>query len=63
MYQDVSVIGCHPKAPKKDKHSEVEKKNPPMIGSRGNGQRPACYSMRDGYVRGRTSGKIMTNNP
>ena len=28
-----------------------------MIRSRGNGRRPACHSIGDGYVQGRTSGK------
>ena len=43
--------------PDKDKHSEADKKIPPGIRSRGNGLRPACHSIGDGYVRGRTSGK------
>ncbi|CAH3129346.1 unnamed protein product [Pocillopora meandrina] len=47
MYQDVSVIG-------KDKHSKT-KKIPPRIRSRGNGLRPACHSIGDGYVRGKKS--------
>ena len=41
----------------KDKHSEADKKIPPRIRSRGNGLRPACHSIGDGYVQGRTSGK------
>ena len=45
------------KPPNKDKHSEADKKIPPMIRSRGNGLRPACHSIGDGYVQGRTSGK------
>ena len=43
--------------PDKDKHSEGDKKNPSMIGSRGNRLRPACHSIGDGYFQGRTSGK------
>ncbi|CAH3169381.1 unnamed protein product, partial [Pocillopora meandrina] len=43
--------------PDKDKHSEADKKIPPRIRSRGNGLRPACHSIGDGYVQGRTSGK------
>ena len=42
---------------------KLTKKNPPMIRSRGNGGRLACYSIGDGYARGRISGKILTNNP
>ena len=34
-----------------------------MVRSRGNGRRPACHSIGDGYVQGRTSGKILKNNP
>ena len=43
--------------PDKDKHSEADKKIPPRIRSRGNGLRPACHSIGDGYVRGRTLDK------
>ena len=41
----------------KDKHSEADKKIPPRIRPTGNGLRPACHSIGEGYVQGRTSGK------
>ena len=59
-FQSLAAIQKHPN---EDKHSEADKKNPPMVRSRGNGRRPACHSIGDGYVQGRTSGKILTNNP
>ena len=43
--------------PDKDKHSEADKKIPPRIRSRGNRLTPACHSIGDGYVQGRTLGK------
>ena len=53
-FQSLAAIQMYPD---KDKHSEADKKIPPRIRSRGNGLRPACHSIGDGYVRGRTSGK------
>ncbi|RMX45192.1 hypothetical protein pdam_00025775 [Pocillopora damicornis] len=54
MFQSLAAIQMYPE---KDKHSEADKNIPPRISSRGNGLRPACHSIGDGYVRGRTSGK------
>ena len=53
-FQSLAAIQMYPD---KDKHSEADKNIPPRIRSRGNGLRPACHSIGDGYVRGRTSGK------
>ena len=53
-FQSLAAIQMYPD---KDKHSEADKKIPPGIRSRGNGLRPACHSIGDGYVQGRTSGK------
>ena len=53
-FQSLAAIQMYPD---KDKHSEADKKILPRIRSRGNGLRPACHSIGDGYVRGRTSGK------
>ena len=53
-FQSLAAIQMYPD---KDKHSEADKKIPPRIRSRGNGLRPACHSIGDGYVQGRTSGK------
>ena len=53
-FQSLAAIQMYPD---KDKHSEADKKIPPRIRSRGNGLRPACHSIGDGYVRGRSSGK------
>ena len=53
MYQDLPSKSTLTKA----NTVKLTKKNPPMIRSRGNGRRPACHSIGDGYVQGRTSGK------
>ena len=63
MYQDVSVIGCHPNVPDKDRHSEADKKIPPRIRSRGNGLRPACHSQGTATFEVGPQVKILTNNP
>ena len=57
MYQDVSVIGCHPNVPWQRQTQWSRQKNSAWERSRGNGLWPACHSIRDCYVRGRTSGK------
>ena len=48
-FQSLAAIQKHPN---KGKHSEADKKNPPMIRPRGNGRRPACHSIGDGDVQG-----------